>query len=166
MPKMSLAEQSAFLEERGILMRIAVVRDDGSPLVTPIWFLYRDAAIWFTPRQKSEWFGCLRRDTRVSLCIDEQPSPYRKVLIDGMAELVHDVGNDDKWRSMYRDIAVKYVGDEAGNAYVDNTIDEPRGLYRVTLAGSRVRNWRMPVENEAGEGIWHKRYYQNPQTQF
>ena len=99
-------------------------------------------------------------------CIDEQPSPYRKVLIDGMAELVHDVGNDDKWRSMYRDIAVKYVGDEAGNAYVDNTIDEPRGLYRVTLAGSRVRNWRMPVENEAGEGIWHKRYYQNPQTQF
>ena len=166
MPKMSLTEQSAFLDERGILMRIAVVRDDGSPLVTPIWFLHFEAAIWFTPRQKSEWFGCLRRDARVSLCIDEQPSPYRKVLIDGEAELVHDVGNDDKWRSMYRDIAVKYVGEEAGNAYVDNTIDEPRGLYRVTLADSTVRNWRMPVENEAGEGIWHKRYYQNSETQF
>lgn len=166
MPKMSLTEQSAFLDERGILMRIAVVRDDGSPLVTPIWFLHLEAAIWFTPRQKSEWFSCLRRDARVSLCIDEQPSPYRKVLIDGEAELVHDVGNDDKWRSMYRDIAVKYVGEEAGNAYVDNTIDEPRGLYRVTLADSTVRNWRMPVENEAGEGIWHKRYYQNSETQF
>jgi len=166
MPKMSAAEQSAFLDEIGILMRVAVVRDDGSPLVTPIWFIHRDDAIWFTPREKSEWFGCLRRDARVSLCIDEQPSPYRKVLIDGNAELVHDIGNDDEWRELYRDIAVKYVGTEAGNAYVDNTINQPRGLYRVPLSGSKVRNWRMPVDDEAGEGIWHDRYYAEPGTKF
>lgn len=166
MPKMTAAEQATFLDEPGILMRVAVVRDDGSPLVTPIWFMYRDDAIWFTPREKSEWFGCLRRDARVSLCIDEQPSPYRKVLIDGAAELVYDIGNDDAWRELYRDIAVKYVGREAGNAYVDNTINQPRGLYRVPLSGSKVRNWRMPVDNEAGEGIWHDRYYKEPDTKF
>jgi len=166
MPKMTGVEQAAFLDEPGILMRVAVVREDGSPLVTPIWFMYRDEAIWFTPREKSEWFGCLRRDPRVSLCIDEQPSPYRKVLIDGTAELVHDIGNDDEWRELYRDIAVKYVGTEAGNAYVDNTINQPRGLYRVPLAGSQVRNWRMPVDNEAGEGIWHDRYYAESGTKF
>jgi len=166
MPKMDAAEQATFLDEPGVLMRIAVVRKDGTPLVTPIWFIHRDQAIWFTPREKSEWFGCLRHDARVSLCIDEQPSPYRKVLIDGSAELVHDVGNDDAWRELYRDIAVKYVGTEAGNAYVDNTIDQPRGLYRVPLEGSQVRNWRMPVDNEAGEGIWHDRYYQEPGTKF
>jgi len=166
MPKMTAAEQATFLDEPGILMRVAVVRDDGSPLVTPIWFMYRDDAIWFTPREKSEWFGCLRRDARVSLCIDEQPSPYRKVLIDGAAELVYDIGNDDAWRELYRDIAVKYVGREAGNAYVDNTINQPRGLYRVPLSGSKVRNWRMPVDNEAGEGIWHDRYYKESDTKF
>ena len=166
MPKMNAAEQSAFLDERGILMRVAVIREDGSPLVTPIWFIHRDGAIWFTPREKSEWFGCLRRDARVSLCIDEQPSPYRKVIIDGEAELVHDIGNDDDWRELYRDIAIKYVGRDAGNAYVDNTINQPRGLYRVALDGSKVRNWRMPVDNEAGEGIWHDRYYAEPGTKF
>lgn len=166
MPKMTASEQHAFLDERGILMRIAVVRADGSPLVTPIWFMHRDNAIWFTPREKSEWFGCLRRDPRVSLCIDEQPSPYRKVIVEGQAELVYDVGNDDAWRDLYRDIAVKYVGTEAGNAYVENTIEQPRGLYRVGLADAKVRNWRMPIEGEAAEGIWHDKYYVEPGTKF
>ena len=141
MPHMSAPEQAAFLTEPGILMRIAVVRADGTPLVTPIWFLYRDDAIYFTPREKSEWFGCLRRDPRLSLCIDEQPSPYRKVIVEGAAELVYDVGNDDDWRDLYRDIAHKYVGPEAGDAYVNNTIDQPRGLYRLRLADASVRNW-------------------------
>lgn len=75
MPLLTDVERDAFLSERGVLMRIAVVRADGRPLVTPIWFLYDDGAIWFTPREKSEWFACLRRDPRVALCIDEQPLP-------------------------------------------------------------------------------------------
>ena len=159
MPTLTDAERDAFLEERGILMRIAVVRPDGSPLVTPIWFIHRDGAIWFTPREKSEWFMCLRHDPRVSLCIDEQPHPYRKVLIDGTAELVHDIGNDDAWRNLYREIACRYVPEDAANAYVDNTIDQPRGLYRVELSEAKVRSWRMPVEGEDAMGIWHDRYY-------
>ncbi len=166
MPNLSDAERDAFLAERSVLMRIAVVRADGSPLVTPIWFIHRDGAIYFTPREKSEWFACLRRDPRVALCIDEQPHPYRKVLIEGRAELVHDVGEDDAWRDLYREIACRYVPDEQANAYVDNTIKQPRGLYRVVLAdASKVRSWRMPVEGEPAMGIWHDRYY-TPGTSF
>ncbi|MFU8817528.1 MAG: pyridoxamine 5'-phosphate oxidase family protein, partial [Pseudomonadales bacterium] len=107
---MSGAERDAFLDEPGVLMRIAVVREDGSPLVTPIWFLFEAGAIFFTPREKSAWFRCLRRDPRVALCIDEQPLPYRKVLVEGRAELVHDLGEDDVWRELYRRIATRYVG--------------------------------------------------------
>ncbi|MFV2091263.1 MAG: pyridoxamine 5'-phosphate oxidase family protein [Pseudomonadales bacterium] len=71
MPVLSRSERDGFLREPGVLMRVAVVRQDGGPLVTPIWFLYEDGAIYFTPREKSEWFQCLRRDPRVALCIDE-----------------------------------------------------------------------------------------------
>ena len=67
MPKLTQCERDAFLGEPGVLMRIAVVREDGSPLVTPIWFIFEDEAIYFTPREKSEWFTYLRRDSRVSL---------------------------------------------------------------------------------------------------
>lgn len=166
MPVLNSAEQDAFLQEPGVVMRIAVVRSDGSPLVTPIWFLAENGAIYFTPRQRSEWFDCLRRDPRVALCIDEQALPYRKVVVEGTAELVHDVGRDDVWRDLYRRIAMRYVPAAGAEAYVQNTINEPRGLYRVALATAKVRTWRMPISGERQEGIWHRRYYQDPEIRF
>lgn len=165
MPKLTFEEQNEFLAERGVLMRIAVTRADNSPLVTPIWFIHEQNAIFFTPREKSEWFTCLRQDPRVALCIDEQPQPYRKVLAEGSAELVFDIGHDDEWRDQYRRIAQRYVDAEAAAAYVQNTIDQPRGLYKLHLASAKVTSWRMPVETEDGMGIWHSRYY-SPGTQF
>ena len=165
MPVLDAQEQDAFLAEPGVLMRIAVVREDGSPLVTPIWFIHEDDAIYFTPRQRSEWFRCLRRDPRVALCIDEQALPYRKVLLEGRAELVYDVGSDDAWRDIYRRIAQRYVGERGAEDYIQNTIDQPRGLYRLRLADAAVKSWRMPLEGEAPEGIWHQRYYE-PNTKF
>lgn len=165
MPRLSLQERDAFLDEPGVVMRVAVVRADGSPLVTPIWFAYENGAIYFTPREKSEWFSCLRRDPRVALCIDEQPLPYRKVLVEGQAELVYDVGEDDRWRDQYRRIATRYVGPDGAEAYIRNTIDQPRGLYRVVLDNANVKTWRMPLAGEDGMGIWHDRYYV-PGTEF
>jgi nitroimidazol reductase NimA-like FMN-containing flavoprotein (pyridoxamine 5'-phosphate oxidase superfamily) len=140
-------------------MRVAVVRPDGSPLVTPIWFIHEDQSIYFTPRERSEWFACLRRDNRVALCIDEQPLPYRKVVVEGTATLIHDVGEDAQWREQYRRIAERYVPPAAAQAYIETTINEPRGLYRVDLDGASVKTWRMPLEDEPADGIWHHRYY-------
>ncbi len=165
MPALRTAERDEFLAERGVVMRIAVVRGDGRPLVTPIWFLHQDGAIYFTPREKSEWFSCLRADPRVALCIDEQPLPYRKVIVEGSAELVYDIGHDDEWRDLYRQIAKRYVEDDAAEAYVQNTIDQPRGLYRVVMDDARVKSWRMPLGDEPAEGIWHQRYYR-PGTKY
>lgn len=166
MPRLTKAERETFLQEKRVIMKIAVVRPDGSPLVTPLWFIHRDGAIWFTPRERAEWFACLRADPRVSLVIDEQPLPYRKVMVDGIAELIHDVGEDDAWRELYRDIARRYVPAKDADAYVDNTIKERRGLFRVVLKDARVRTWRLPQGDEPGEGIWHARYYQDPNVRF
>jgi len=165
MPALTRAERDAFLTERGVVMRIAVVRPDGSPLVTPIWFLFEDGWIYFTPREQSEWFACLREDPRVALCIDEQPLPYRKVIVEGSAELAFDLGADDEWRDLYRRIAKRYVADEAAEAYVANTIEQPRGLYRLKLDDATVKTWRMPVAGESADGMWHQRYYR-PGTKY
>lgn len=159
MPLMTQEERTAFLDEPGILMRIGTVCSDGRPLVTPIWFLHHENAIWFTPREKSEWFANLRRDPRVCLAIDEQNLHYRKVIVDAEAELVFDLGQDDVWRDLYRRITRRYIDEEATEAYIQATLDQPRGLYRARLDQARVRCWRMPVEDEEQGGIWHSRYY-------
>ena len=159
MPRLTPRERADFLAEPGVLMRVAVVRADGSPLVTPLWFIFEDDAIYFTPRARSEWYVCLKRDPRVALSIDEQPLPYRKVIIEGAAELVHDLGADSLWRDRYRRIAQRYIPQDAAAAYIHTTVDQPRALFRVPLEHAKVRSWRMPLDGEPGDGIWHQRYY-------
>ncbi|MEZ5225913.1 MAG: hypothetical protein R2710_04375 [Acidimicrobiales bacterium] len=86
-------------------------------------------------------------------------APYRKLTVQGDARIVHEAGEDDEWRDLYRSIAKRYVGEESADAYVDNTIDQPRALIAVSLANSTTSTWRMPVEGESGTGIWARRYY-------
>jgi PPOX class probable F420-dependent enzyme len=159
MPKMTAREQADLLDTPGVLMRIGTVCADGRPLVTPIWFLHESGAIWFTPREKSEWLANLRRDPRVCLDIDEQAIPYRKVIVDGEAELVHDLGDDDRWRDLYRRIARRYGPEPMVEEYIQETIDQPRALLRVRLDRAEVRSWRMPLEGEPYESMWHRRYF-------
>ena len=123
--------------------------------MTPIWCIFRDDSIWFTPRERSEWVECLRRAPRVSLCIAEEAHPYRKILADGRVELVHDIGDDDLWRNLYRDIASRYIREDAAEAYVHNTIDQRRGLYRLFLTGASVKSWSLPQRVEPAEGNFH-----------
>ena len=139
MPQLTPAEVDAFLDEPGHLLRVGTVDDDGFPRVVPIWFIRRDDEILFTPRGPSVFLANIRRDPRVGLSIDEDPLPYRKVTVRGTARIVHDVGDDDEWRDLYRSIAKRYVPAEVADAYVDDTIDQPRALIGVPLGGdSRV----------------------------
>ena len=161
MPKMSPAEVKAFLTEPGHLVRVATVDDDGMPRNVPIWFIFHDGRIVFTPRARSVFLANLLRDQRVGLTIDEEPLPYRKVTLQGPAELLFPVGRDDEWRDLYRAIAYRYVPKERADAYVEGTIDQPRALLGVKLSSPEVRvlTWRMPAEDEDQTGIWHRRYF-------
>jgi PPOX class probable F420-dependent enzyme len=156
---MTAREQAALLDHPGVLLRIGTIRADGRPLVTPIWFLHEDGVIWFTPREKSEWLANLRRDPRVCLDIDEEAIPYRKLIIDGEAELVHDLGGDDRWRDLYRRIARRYGPEPMVEEYIQATIDQPRALMRVRLDRAEIRSWRMPQSGEPYESMWHQRYF-------
>lgn len=159
MPKLTKEEQIAFLEEYGVGLRLGCVRPDGGPRVTPISYLYRDGCVYITPREKSKWWEWIREDPRVSLCMDELCDPMRKIIIDGEVQLVHDIGEEDEWRELFRDMMKRYRPAEEADAYVDNTIDQKRGLYKIVLADSKVITWRIPIEGENETGIWHQRYY-------
>jgi PPOX class probable F420-dependent enzyme len=159
MPKLTKEELDQFLDEPGHLLRIGTIDADGYPSVLPIWFIRQGDDVLFTPRGPSAFLQDIRRDPRVGLSIDEDPLPYRKVTIRGTARIVHEPGNDDEWRDLYRRTAKRYVDEEAADAYVDGTIDQPRALVAVSLTDSRVTTWRMPVGDEDGTGIWHRRYY-------
>ena len=161
MPKLTTTEIVQFLDEPGHLLRIGTIDRDGYASVLPIWFIRNGDDILFTPRGPSVFLSDIRRDARVGLSIDEDPLPYRKVTIRGTARIVHEPGEDSEWRDLYRQIAKRYVPEEAADAYVDGTADQPRALVAVSLTADehRVTTWRMPVDDEDGTGIWHRRYF-------
>lgn len=159
MPKLTAAEIAEFLDEPGHLVRIATVDDDGMPRNVPLWYIHHDGMIVFTPRIHSVLLGNVRRDPRIALTIDEDPLPYRKVSVQGTAEILHEPGEDDVWRDLYLQIAMRYVPEEGARAYVTGTDDQPRALIGVRLDAARVSTWRMPVDEEDGTGIWARRYY-------
>lgn len=159
MPKLTSAEIDAFLNERGHLARIATVRRDGSPSVVPVWFVYERGKIHITPRKHSEFGLNLRRDPRAAITIDEEAGPYRKVLVEGRVEFLYENGEDDRWRDLYRRIALRYIDEASAEYYITETIDQPRALFAIELAKANVTTWRMPREGEPYTGIWAKRYY-------
>jgi nitroimidazol reductase NimA-like FMN-containing flavoprotein (pyridoxamine 5'-phosphate oxidase superfamily) len=161
MPKLSPDDVDRFLDERGHLLRVGTVDAEGHPSVVPIWFVRVGDDILFTPRGPSTFLANIRGDARVGLSIDEDALPYRKVTVRGVARVVHEPGNDDAWRDLYRAIAKRYIPDEAADAYVDGTDDQRRALVGVSLtaATSTVTTWRMPVAGEDPTGIWARRYY-------
>ena len=159
MPLLNDEEKLKFLNQKGVLMRIACVRSDRSPLVTPVWFIFKESAIYFTPRAESEWFGCLKADARVALCIDEENLPYRKIIVEDRASMVYDLGEDDLWRDLYTEMAERYIEPDFARAYVEDTIDQERALFSVSMSSRNTKGWRMPFKGEDETGIWHHRYY-------
>ncbi len=160
MPKLSVAERDAFLQERGHLARLATLQEDGSPSVVPVWFVYEDGKIIITPRKYSAFWANVQRDARVAITIDEEAGLYRKVLVEGKAEVLYPLGHDDEWRDIYRRITLRYVDEESGDYYLTETHDRPRALIGVALESAKVMTWRMPGEGEPFSGIWATRFYE------
>lgn len=161
MPGLTTAELDEFLDERGHLLRLGTTGTDGMPRVVPVWFIEQDGAIWFTPRARSAWLDDLRADPAVCATIDESTHPMRKLVARGTAELVHDLGSDDAWRDLYRSIACRYTPERFADAYLADTIDEERALFRLVLADAEVATWRMPL-HDRGENplaVWSRQYY-------
>jgi hypothetical protein len=175
-PKMSEPEIERLLT-RTALVRIATIAADGSPLVVPVAYLYRDGEVLLTARERVSWLENIRRNPRVCLSIDESRYPLSKVTIRGRAEIRHEPGEDDLWRDRRLPLdapvpePLRVLDDGTEEwlypaAYHAMTYDEPRALVAIDVTRSQVTSWRMPVVGEALDGSWAARYYAGPPTRF
>jgi PPOX class probable F420-dependent enzyme len=86
---------------------ISTVRSDGSPQISPVWYLFDgEAFIISTAKETAKWHNLLR-DPRVALCVDE-PDTGRMVVAYGRAELA----DEDIWDTT-RMLVEKYVKEPA-----------------------------------------------------
>ena len=147
MPRMKPEDMEQFLQHpnNGV---IATLRQDGRPYTVPIWWLWKDGAIWVTGTLSRVWCQQLKRDPRMSLCIEGLLPFSGHVEFDGVAE-AKELPEFDIW-PVSRELAVKYVGrgDESANGpaietFFANMQTEPRMLFKILPQVTRAIDMRV-----------------------
>jgi PPOX class probable F420-dependent enzyme len=111
---------------------LAVAREEGPPLVTPVWYRYSPGGeIELNTARESEKTRLLTAAGRASLCAQSEALPYAYVTIEGPVEIAETTPDARE------DIAVRYLGTDLGAAYVASTADVDDVIVRL-----RPERWR------------------------
>jgi PPOX class probable F420-dependent enzyme len=87
--------------------KLATVNRDGSPQLTPVWYLYERGLFVINTATDRLKYRNIRRDPRVALLIDEG---YSYVAVKGNARIARERdGNKD-----IETLAIRYLGEERG----------------------------------------------------
>jgi PPOX class probable F420-dependent enzyme len=127
---MDKAEIRAFLTFGTRTGKLAVTRLDGSPMVVPIWFdVDDDDTLLFTTWAESIKGKALRRDGRVSLCVDSDQPPYAYVRVDGTTTILDDAALLRTWATR---IGGRYMGAALAEHYGERNGVPGELLVRIT----------------------------------
>jgi PPOX class probable F420-dependent enzyme len=127
--QMTNEEYRSFMLDLARTAVLATVRADGRPHAAPIWFDLDDKALVFTTGGSTVKGRNMRRDPRVSLCIDEEESPFHFVVVEGTSELT--AGDPDLLYWATR-IGGRYMGADRADEYGRRNAVEGELLVRVT----------------------------------
>jgi PPOX class probable F420-dependent enzyme len=91
------------------LAKLGTINPDGAPHLTPIWYLHDGVYLVMVTRAGSRKVRNIRRDPRVTVCIDRPTPPYAGVVVQGTA-LLEEVA----YQELAVPMAVRYLGTDAG----------------------------------------------------
>ncbi len=69
---------------------LTTINPGGAPLQTPVWYLYRDGVIYVRTNSLSAKVLNIRRDPRVSVCVQDERPAYLGVTVTGVARVEAD----------------------------------------------------------------------------
>ena len=101
--RMSPSQRERFLRGRHVAV-LTTLAADGAPVPTPIWYLYRDGTFYFRTASNAVKAENVRRDPRVSICVQDERPPYKAVVAYGTAQ----IEEQQEW--LNRAIPRRYLG--------------------------------------------------------
>jgi PPOX class probable F420-dependent enzyme len=112
---------------------LATYRNDGSALLSPVWFRWSGDAFEIVIAEGDVKLRHLRRDRRCVLVVFEAEQPFRGVEVRGEAELVE--GDVTPVRA---EIAGRYLGAGQGARFAEQRRSKPGVVLRITPVAPRV----------------------------
>jgi PPOX class probable F420-dependent enzyme len=122
-------EWRAFVAEGTRTGKVATTRRDGRPHVVPIWFVLDGDDLVFTTGARSVKAHAMRRDPRVSLCVDDERPPFAFVTVEGRASLSEDLDELLRFGTL---IGGRYMGQDRAEAFGRRNAVPGELLVRVT----------------------------------
>lgn len=117
--KMTTTEREEFLAGVHVGI-ISIPREGRAPLTAPIWYSYEPGGEVLVGMGRASKKGLLvEQGTMISLCAQDENPPYKYVTIEGPVVSVTDTNTDMDTRPM----AIRYLGEEMGNSYADQSTD-------------------------------------------
>jgi PPOX class probable F420-dependent enzyme len=140
MTYMSKEETASFLSQGTLTAKVSTVNKDGTCHTVPIWFVLdgeeeeeeaEGQDIIFTTSSESVKAKHIRRDNRVTLCVDDQKPMYSFVTVYGNATITQYNDNPDEQLKWSTKIAERYMGKENAERYGKRNACEGELLVRV-----------------------------------
>jgi len=94
---------------------LAVVRSDGRPHATPLWYALDGEDLLINVGAQTVKGRAIAAEPRVTLCVHEDKAPYNFVMVEGTAEISTD---PDEIRRGATEIGRRYLPAEALDGYV------------------------------------------------
>jgi PPOX class probable F420-dependent enzyme len=132
MRKRLMPDELGDLLELPLVAVLATYRRDGTVLLSPVWHEWRDGGFNVVTGARDVKAGHLRRDPRASIVVCDDSPPYRGLELRAEARL--RLLDDD---SIPRRIAVRYLGVEEGERYLEGGGDD----LLVRLEPGELRAW-------------------------
>ena len=147
--RMSKSQRERFLRGRhvAVLVTLAV---DGTPVPTPIWYLYRDGRFYFRTAASAVKTENVRRDPRVSICVQDERPPYKAVVAHGTAQIEQQLD----W--LDRVVPRHYLGFVGAMGYEATARQAVEQGPEITLV---VRPERWTTFDFAAETPWYGRLW-------
>lgn len=98
----------------------------GRPHGAPVWYLYDDGVFVISTGRGSRKHKNVEDNPDVCLVIDRRTVPYFAIMAHGRAEIGPGLSEEERLR-----MAVRYLGEELGRAYVARTSGEDSVTVRL-----------------------------------
>jgi len=136
--KLRPTEMDDFLTEPRIA-RISSINQDGSPHIVPVVYLFfpDKGTFYFNTKTYTLTIKNLRRNPKVSVCVDDGSYPFRAVTVSGIANISEEMENDHEGQKMLVD---HFYGPEMWEDWIKSPKVEGIRV-RVTIEPKKWKWW-------------------------
>jgi PPOX class probable F420-dependent enzyme len=145
MPKrFSKPEIERFLKGRHVAV-LGTNSANGAPVLTPIWYIYRDGRILMRTGKESVKTRNIERDPNVTVCVQDERPPYASVTVYGQGSV------EPETPGLAKDMATHYLGAVGGQGYLRAAREAIEQSQEVTLV---ITPERVLTQDFGAETPW------------